>query len=384
MLSVLRKRRGIIHGRVRCGKLTKQIVNQIQPGEIAVISHADIDEVTAHSLVSRRVRAVINCSPSFTGRYSTEGARLLLDNHVPLYDCSPCSDIISYLHNGQLITIDGHYLFNENGQKLSRLTLVTMSIWKEKHKIAEDNGQRLLEEFINNTLEHAIREKSYFINPLPELPLNTSLINRDAVVVARGNHYREDLQAIRAYIHEVNPVLIGVDGGADALLEFGLTPDIIIGDMDSVSDRALAAAKDIVVHAYPAGGAPGEQRVHGLGLPYHLLHAPGMSQDIALLLAYEYQSRCIVSLGTHSNMIEFLEKGRSGMASTLLVRMKIGTRLVDAKGISQLYPRRTAGKSILHMFGGIGFPAVIAAGFHPVFRNSLLAVWLHVKAIVGG
>ncbi|NMD33230.1 MAG: hypothetical protein GYA84_04505, partial [Firmicutes bacterium] len=182
--------------------------------------------------------------------------------------------------------------------------------------------------------------------------------DHDAVVVIRGKGFHEDLRAIKSYLYEKKPVLVGVDGGGDALLECGLTPDLIVGDMDSVSDRALQQARELVVHAYPDGrGVPGRERLERLGLKYHLFSAPGTSEDIALLLAHDLGAALIVAVGAHFSVTEFLEKGRPGMASTFLVRLKVGDRLVDAKGVSRLYQPRAAGFLI---------PVVIAAGLTPL------------------
>jgi uncharacterized membrane-anchored protein len=157
------------------------------------------------------------------------------------------------------------------------------------------------------------------------------------LVVVRGYDYREDLTALRSYIRELHPLLIGVDGGADALLDAGLRPDLIIGDMDSVTTEALVSGAELVVHAYADGRAPGMERLEALGLPCEVFEATGTSEDIAMLLAYERGAELIVAVGTHTNLVELMDKGRKGMASTFLTRLRVGSVLVDAKGVSRLY-----------------------------------------------
>ncbi len=166
------------------------------------------------------------------------------------------------------------------------------------------------------------------------------------LVVVRGYSYREDLAALRAYIRDIRPVLVGVDGGADALLDDGYVPDLILGDMDSVSDRALSLASkrsrrrpptELVLHAYTDGRAPGGARLERLGVPYTTVRSAGTSEDVAFLLAHEKRAELIVAVGTHGNLREFLDKGRSGMSSTFLVRLRVGEILVDAKGVSRIY-----------------------------------------------
>jgi uncharacterized membrane-anchored protein len=185
------------------------------------------------------------------------------------------------------------------------------------------------------------------IDPLPMPDLPVDLTGRHALVVVRGFDYKEDLAHLRSYVREMRPVLIGVDGGADALLEVGLKPDVVIGDFDSVSTAALQAGAALVVHAYPGGQAPGAERLDDLGLPYEVLEAPGTSEDIAMLLAYEKGAELIVAVGTHASMVEFLDKGRQGMASTFLVRLKVGPLLMDAKGVSKLYESRVRKRDLM-------------------------------------
>src|SRR5213075_3377801 len=151
-----------------------------------------------------------------------------------------------------------------------------------------------------------------------------------------------------------------VDGGADALLEAGYKPDVIVGDMDSVSDRALTSSAEKVVHAYTDGGAPGQERIESLGVAHHLVRAPGISEDVALLLAYVKGAELNVAVGTHFNLIEFLERNRAGMSSTFVTRLKVGEILIDAKGVSRLVSRRV-GLMPLVTFAVAGLGAIAAA-----------------------
>jgi uncharacterized membrane-anchored protein len=160
------------------------------------------------------------------------------------------------------------------------------------------------------------------------------------LIVVRGYHYKEDLVALRPYIREYRPILVGVDGGADALLEMRLKPDMIVGDMDSVSDAALQSGAELVVHAYRDGRAPGLERLERMGLHAIAFPATGTSEDVAMLLADDKGAELIVAVGTHATLVEFLDKGRAGMASTFLTRLRVGGKLIDAKGVSRLYRSR--------------------------------------------
>src|ERR671917_492233 len=92
---------------------------------------------------------------------------------------------------------------------------------------------------------------------------------------------------------------------------------------------------------------PCSKRVEALDLPNVVFEATGTSEDIAMLLAHERGAELIVAVGTHANLIEFLDKGRKGMASTFLTRLRVGNILVDAKGVSRLYRGRIRRSDLL-------------------------------------
>ncbi|HBI02753.1 MAG TPA: hypothetical protein DDY49_01815 [Paenibacillaceae bacterium] len=339
MISLLRQPQlSRIKGIVRCGTITKHLVSILGPGEIAVINHENLDSIAASGLIEKRVKAVINCSPSFTGQFPTYGAKQLLDFGIPLFDYVGKDDLFDVINDGEKILIheESIFIMHEDRHLEKVLIPVTEKEWFRKLKRTQFHFPFVYSDFIENTIEFIEKEKKSFISRLPDIPLKTIIGNRPVVVVIRGKQYKEDLESLLAYIQREHPVLIGVDGGADALLEHGLSPDLIIGDMDSVSSESLLRAKEIIVHAYVGGYAPGEQRVKQLGIPYHILPAPGVSEDVAMLLAYDKNARIIVGVGYHSCMVDFLEKGRKGMGSTLLVRMKIGDRFIDARGFNKL------------------------------------------------
>jgi uncharacterized membrane-anchored protein len=204
-----------------------------------------------------------------------------------------------------------------------------------------------LQAFAANTLEYMTKESGLLVDGISAPDLRTRIEGRHVLVVVRGHHHREDLATLRSYIREFKPLMLAVDGGADALLEAGYRPHIIVGDMDSVSDRGLACGAELVVHAYPDGEAPGLARVEGLGLPAVLCPAPGTSEDVALLLADQKGATLIVAVGTHNTLDEFLEKGRAGYSSTFLTRLRVGGKLVDAKGVSRLYRPRVSGWALM-------------------------------------
>jgi uncharacterized membrane-anchored protein len=324
-----------ITGTARLDRRTKDLAGRLRRDDIAVIDHQDIDSTAAQMLVEARPAALVNASRSCSGRYPNLGPRVLLEAGVPIID-DVGDGLFEILRDGERIEIEDGVILR-GGEQIARGNVLTLEHANQMIETARSNLETLLAEFAENTLNYVTKERSLLLDPanLPEV--ETAINNRHALVVVRGENYKEDLAIIRHYIREVKPVLIGVDGGADALLELGLKPDMIVGDMDSVSDAALRSGAELVVHAYAGGDAPGLERVKRMGLEAKTCAVPGTSEDLALLLAYEKGAEVIVAVGTHSHLIDFLDKGRRGMSSTFLVRLKVGNRLVDAKGVSKLY-----------------------------------------------
>jgi len=345
-------------GTARLDRRTKRLVKRLGPDDIAIIDHGDLDRVSAEELLESRVRVVFNVAPSTTGRYPNVGPLALVRAGVRLIDC-PGAELFEEVKEGESLVVRGASLFR-NGTRLAAGHAHTE---EELQRILADQRGRVteaLESFAENTLRY-LREESKLLSEGVQMPqLRATFRDRHALVVARAPEAKQDLRIVRGYIREFKPILIGVDGGADRLLEAGYTPDVIVGDMDSVSDKALTCGAEIVVHAYASGQAPGRERVDRLGIPSALLPAPGMSEDVAILLADEKGSELIVAVGTHFNLIDFLERNRSGMSSTFLTRLKVGEKLIDARGVSHLF-RGRMGVGGLLAFGLAGAAAIVAA-----------------------
>jgi uncharacterized membrane-anchored protein len=325
-----------VRGPARVGTRTKDLTKRLRPGDVAIIDHLDLDRVAAEGLVLAEPAAVINASASVSGRYPNVGPLLLAAAGIPLID-GVGSHVMELVADGTEVRVDGDRI--EAGEWSG--TGIRQSIDSLEATIAEAKASmgEELARFASNTLEYLQRERHLVLDEpdVPDVPVDMK--GRHVLVAVRGPDYRDDLAALRhtGYLKELKPVLIAVDGAADALLELGRRPDVIIGDMDSVSEKALRCGAVLVVHAFVGGKAPGAERLRELGLDHIIYEAPGTSEDIAMLLAYERGAELIVAVGTHNSMAEFLDKGRPGMASTFLVRMKVGNILVDAKGVSRLY-----------------------------------------------
>jgi uncharacterized membrane-anchored protein len=345
-------------GVARLDRRTKRLVKRLGPDDIAIIDHRDIDRASAEELLESRVRVVFNVSPSVTGRFPNVGPLSLVRGGIRLIDC-PGAELFEDVKEGEALVVRGAGLYR-NGTRLAAGHVHTED--ELERALAEQRARvtDALESFAENTLHH-VRDESKLLSEGVQVPqLKTSFRDRHALVVARAPEAKRDLRIVRSYIREFKPILIGVDGGADRLLEAGYSPDVVVGDMDSVSDKALRSAAEIVVHAYAGGRAPGRARVDRLGLPSALLPAPGMSEDVAILLAYEKGAELIVAVGTRFNLTEFLERDRAGMSSTFLTRLKVGDILVDARGVSRLF-RARAGVGPLLAFVGAGLAAIVAA-----------------------
>lgn len=365
---------------IKVDRKTKRLAKRLTGGEIAVINHVDIDEVAANSLVEGKIKLVINAAPSISGRYPNKGPGILTDKNILIID-NIGEELFNELKEGQIIeVVDGNIY--RDGKFIGSGEVLDKKVVSEKIKLAYENLGVELDKFIDNTIDYAKKEKGFILGDVEIPKVKTDYKNKHVLIVVRGQDYKEDLSAIISYIEEMKPVLVGVDGGADALLEFGYTPDVIVGDMDSVSDEALKKAKEIVVHAYTDGRAPGLKRVEDLGLEAIVFPAPGTSEDIAMLTAYEYKAELIVAVGTHSNMIDFLEKGRKGMASTFLVRLKIGSRLIDAKGVNLLYRSRLKLKYIFALILTALFPILIVASFSPSVQQFIHLMQLKFRLLL--
>ncbi len=367
---------GIV-GVARIDPRTKVLVRRLEPGDIAIIDHPDLDRVSADELIACRVAAVVNASRSVTGRYPNLGPELLFEAGIPLVD-DVGKDLLSRVTEGAAVRLDKDILYNDADQVIAKGVLLTEASLATAMEDANAGAATQIDAFAANTLEFLRRERDLLNNGV-ELPeLATSMRDKHVLVVVRGYRYREDLRALRPYIREYRPVLMAVDGGADALLEVGYRPHVIIGDMDSVSDEALAAGAELVVHAYPDGRAPGMERLAGLGLDALLLPAPGTSEDVALLVADACGAALIAVVGTHWTLEEFLDKGRPGMASTFLTHLRVGSKLVNARGVHQLYQSRISGWALAVLVVAAAVTIVVAIAYSPagpILGNYLSATW---------
>lgn len=369
-------------GTARVDRRTKNLLARIDPGEIAVIDHTDIDRIAAEGLVQRQVRAVVNAAPSITGRYPNLGPLLLCSAGIPIVDAAGAG--VMDIPEGARVVLDGGRVYTQDGDgrvlvgrgHVLGLEEVEAKLDRAKTAIATE-----LERFAENTIGYIKDERDVLLEATRLPDVKTDFHGRHVLIVVRGYDYKDDLAALRSYIREMKPLLIAVDGGGDALMDFGLRPDMIIGDMDSVTTEALLSGAELVVHAYADGHAPGRERVEALGLDSVIFEATGTSEDIAMLLAHERGAELIVAVGTHANLIEFLDKGRKGMASTFLTRLRVGPILVDAKGVSRLYRSRIRRTDLAALLAAAIACLIIAFAISETMQLQLRLLWLQLREL---
>jgi uncharacterized membrane-anchored protein len=374
-----------VTGTARLDRRTKNLVKRLSPGDIAIIDHRDLDRLSADALIERQVGAVVNVSMSISGRYPNQGPRLLVEAGIPLLD-EAGPDVFERVAEGATVRLHGEDLY-AGEEVIAKGRLQTAESVGSAMAEAKAGATAQLQAFVANTLEYMTKEGGLLVDGIVAPQLRTRIERRHVLVVVRGHHHREDLATLRSYIREFKPLMVAVDGGADTLLDAGYRPDLIVGDMDSVSDRGLRCGAELVVHAYPDGEAPGLARVEGLGLSAVVCPAPGTSEDVALLLADQKGASLIVAVGTHNTLDEFLDRGRAGFSSTFLTRLRVGGKLVDAKGVSRLYRPRVSGWALALLVLAASVTVLIVLGISPagqVFRRDFLAQWDVVRYWLSG
>jgi len=371
-----------IVGTARLGGRTKHLVKRLQPGDVAVINHVNVDRIAAEELITCGVAAVVNASPSSDGKYPNAGPLMLAREGIRLVD-APDVPVFDLLKDGQQVAVtgDGAVLVGEKEVLRGRLRTVPeleSELAEQRERIDE-----VLGEFAMNTVEHVRQETDILTGSIDFPPTRVSFRDRHVLIVVRGERHRRDLKALRTYIRNVRPLIVAVDGGADGVLEAGLKPDIILGDMDSASDSALRCGAELIVHAYPDGRAPGEERLVEMGLPHTVVPAAGTSEDVAMLMAHEKGADLIVSVGAHFNLIEFLDRKRGGMSSTFLTRLRIGEKLVDAKGVSRLYRPSSTLMPVIFFVVAFLVLVTILIITSPALNDVFELFWLKVRIWLG-
>jgi len=372
---------GPIEGTARLGERTKHLVKRLRAGDVAVIDHMDVDRIAAEELIESGVVAVLNAAPSSSGRYPNAGPLMLARAGIRLLD-APDAELFERLKDGDRVRIAGDTIF-VGSEEIGRGRVLGVAGLERQMQEHRQRIDEALGEFAENTVTHVREETDLLTGNIAFPPTRASFRDRQVLIVVRGERHRRDLKALRAYIRDVRPLIVAVDGGADGVLEAGLKPDLILGDMDSAGDEALRCGAELIVHAYPDGRAPGRQRLLDAGLPHQVVPAAGTSEDVAMLMAYEKGAELIVSVGAHFNLVEFLDRKRGGMSSTFLTRLRIGERLVDAKGVSRLYKPSSALAPLALFAVTFLILLTILVITSPALNDVWELVWLKIRIQLG-
>lgn len=347
-------------GTARVDRRTHSLLPRLRPGDVAVLDHLDLDRATAQRLVDAGVSAVVNAAPMISGRYPNLGPQVLTEAGVLVLDRVEGADAIG---DGDRVRIHDEVVFvGEAPVAMGRE--VDAGIVAREMADARTGLATQLETFTHNSTEFLRREQDILLHRLGLPRLSTSLEGRPVVVVVPGHEHAAELAAILPFVREQDPVLVGVDRGAEALAAAGLQPHVVVlgdglADSERPSAKVLRAARDVVVRV-DRGGRVHREQLDRLGLRPLTLETSATTEDASLLLAAAGDARLIVGVGVHADLDEFLDRQRPGLASTYLTRLVIGDRLVDARTVPLLYAGRVRPRHVFLVLLA-GLVAVAAA-----------------------
>lgn len=332
------------------------VLRRVRPGEIAVIDQTDVDRATAEALVAAKVAAVVNAAPSISGRYPTLGPEILLAAGIPLVD-RVGSEIMTLARDGTRLRVLDEVVY-AGEIRLGAGTVQTSDTVAASLEDAKAGLTHQLEAFAANTIEFMRRERALLLDGVGVPEVRTALAGRQVLVVMPGGDHLDELRRLRGWIRDYRPALVGVGAGADALIAMGYRPDLLVGDPGEMSDAGLACGADVVLPAFADGHAPGLHRVQDLGARAVTFPSSANPEDLALLLAAHHGATLIVTVGLSTGLVEFLDRGRSGInASTFLTRLRLGGLIVDSSVIRTLHRSRISTGAVLLLLA-----AVVAAG----------------------
>jgi uncharacterized membrane-anchored protein len=334
-----------VTGTARVDRDIDRLLRRVEPGDIVVLDVLDLDRVTADALVDADIAGVVNASPSISGRYPNLGPEVLVASGVTLID-EAGPEIFKKLKEGARLRL-------HNGGVYAGDRRLALGTERSEHEITEMMHEAKsglvshLEAFAGNTIEFIRSESPLLIDGIGIPDVDVDLYKRHVVVVAEGPGAEVDLKALKPFIKEYQPVLIGVGSGADTLRKGGYRPQLIVGDPDKMSAEVLKCGAQVVLPADADGHAPGLERIQDLGVGAMTFPAAGTAADLALLLADHHGASLIVTVGHAANIEEFFDRSRAQHTpSTFLTRLKVGEKVVDAKAVATLYRSRISGGSI--------------------------------------
>ncbi len=344
LLSRNTSRPGVV-GTARVDRDIDRLLRRVCPGDIAVLDILDLDRITADALVDAEIAAVINASPSVSGRYPNLGPEVLLANGVTLID-ETGTDVFKKIKDGSKVRLYNGGVY-AGDRRLIRGTERTDEEIAELMQEAKSGLVAHLEAFAGNTIEFIRSESPLLIDGIGIPDVDIELRRRHVVVVADEDDAADDLKRLKPFIKEYQPVLIGVGSGADVLRQAGYRPQLIVGDPSNLSIEVLKCGAQVVLPADADGHAPGLERIQDLGVGAMTFPAAGSPADLALLLADHHGAALLVTVGHRANIETFFDRTRQDSnPSTFLTRLRVGEKVVDAKAVATLYHNRISGGAI--------------------------------------
>jgi uncharacterized membrane-anchored protein len=326
-----------LHGPARVERRAGALARRARPGDLAVIEHLDLDGPSAQLLVDARVAAVVNAAPSISGRYPNIGPQLLMAAGIPLLDAVG-PEVMRLVDDGEKLRLDGDTLYRGD-QPVCHGTLMTPQSVAAAMETARANLGAQLRSFAHATTEHLRRERDLLLDGSGVPGVGTPLAGRPVVVVTRGRGSEQDLRSLRSWLRTTDPVLVGVDEGADALLAAGLRPHLLVGDPRLMSEDVLESGAELVIRADRDGNVPGLDRAEQSGVEPVVFPMSGSSEDAALLLVEAHDPALVVGVGWHPTLAALVDSGRADMPSAFLTRLRLGDRFVDASAVAALHRR---------------------------------------------
>lgn len=327
-----------LHGTARVSRLAGALARRARPGDIAVIDHLDLDGPSAQLLVEAGVAAVVNAAPSISGRYPNLGPQVLVDAGIPLVDAAG-AELVARLDDGDKVRLDGETLYRGDEIVGSGVLMTQHSVALAMEAARAGLGAQL-EAFAHATTEHLRRERDVLLDGSGIPGVRTPLEHRRVVVVTRARGVEHEIRALRPWIKTHEPVLVGVDEGADVLLAAGLRPHLVVGDPRLMSEDVLDCGAEMVVRADRDGSAPGLHRAEQAGLTPVVFATSGSDEDAALLLVEAHDPVLVVGVGWHPTLDALVDSARPDMPTAFLTRLRLGDRFVDASAVGLLHQRR--------------------------------------------
>lgn len=355
---------GGVSGTARVDRRTKDLLRRLHPGDVAIIDAVDLDYATAEALIAAQVAAVVNASASISGRYPNLGPQRLVSAGIPVLD-EVGTAVFGAVRDGSAVRVHGDVLFRGDDE-VCRGIAQTPTVVADAMARARAGLSSQLRSFAANTAEVVKLSRPLLLEGVGIPATRTAMHARHVVVVSRSYSWAEDLAGLKRYLREYRPVLIGVDAGASALRESGYTPDLIVGDVDTVADATLRCGAEVVVRVRPDGRSPAWERVQDLGVPAMPFPMAGSSECAALLLADAGGAQVIVTVGSSATLEEFLDNDSPGMASTFLSRLRVAGKLVDARAMRRLYRPQVSAATAL----GVVVAAAILIGLILAFTDT--------------